>query len=318
MARLSRGGLARDSLERFGAFVLARDEDEAISIANLIAPEHLHVSTAEPKRLLPRLYHAGAIFLGHYTPVAAGDYAAGPSHVLPTGGTARWASGLSANDFLKRSSLISLRATGCDAWRRTSGCWRIKEGLTGHRLSVDLRLEDDRPTRIEFMKNRRGQIGAESPRAGRSGAVSRSGWPVLKMPRRLRTWSVSWRVYVKLEQHAKATPEDFRRHLFGPRPAAEAALAEVDGEAGRLRALVLDVFDVPRPARALSRRHLRRSRATVAAGSAKRCWPPWQRRPSSAGADGWNGLCSTGTRRPSAFTLARGAAHGRVDGLPDR
>ena len=114
-AGLSRGGLARDSLERFGALVLVRDEDEAIAISNQIAPEHLHVSTAEPKRLLPRLTNAGAIFLGHFAPVAAGDYAAGPSHVLPTGGTARWASGLSANDFLKRSSLIALSRDGLAA-----------------------------------------------------------------------------------------------------------------------------------------------------------------------------------------------------------
>jgi histidinol dehydrogenase len=144
LPKLSRGGLARDSLERFGAFVLTRDEDEAISIANLIAPEHLHVSTAEPKRLLPRLYHAGAIFLGHYTPVAAGDYAAGPSHVLPTGGTARWASGLSANDFLKRSSLISLSRDGLRGLAPDIRLLADREGLTGHRLSVDLRLEDDR------------------------------------------------------------------------------------------------------------------------------------------------------------------------------
>jgi histidinol dehydrogenase len=143
LAQLSRGGLARDSLERFGAFVLTRDEDEAISIANLIAPEHLHVSTAEPKRLLPRLYHAGAIFLGHHTPVAAGDYAAGPSHVLPTGGTARWASGLSANDFLKRSSLISLSRSGLQSLAPDIRVLADREGLSGHRLSVDLRLEDE-------------------------------------------------------------------------------------------------------------------------------------------------------------------------------
>ena len=88
LARLGRGELARDSLERFGALVLVRDEDEAVAIANQIAPEHLHVSSADPKRLLHRLTNAGAIFLGHFAPVAAGDYAAGPSHVLPTGGTA--------------------------------------------------------------------------------------------------------------------------------------------------------------------------------------------------------------------------------------
>jgi histidinol dehydrogenase len=145
LAVLSRGLLARDSLETFGAFVLTRDEDEAISIANLIAPEHLHVSTAEPERLLPRLYHAGAIFLGHCTPVAAGDYAAGPSHVLPTGGTARWASGLSANDFLKRSSLIKLTRGGLQSLAPDIRLLANREGLTGHRKSVDLRLEDNGP-----------------------------------------------------------------------------------------------------------------------------------------------------------------------------
>ena len=141
LGRLSRGGLARDSLERFGALVLVRDEDEAIAISNLIAPEHLHVSTADPKRLLPRLTNAGAIFLGHYTPVAAGDYAAGPSHVLPTGGTARWASGLSANDFLKRSSLIALSRDGLAALAPDIRLLADKEGLSAHRSSVDLRLD---------------------------------------------------------------------------------------------------------------------------------------------------------------------------------
>jgi histidinol dehydrogenase len=141
LARLSRGGLARDSLERFGALVLVRDEDEAIAISNQIAPEHLHISTAEPKRLLPRLINAGAIFLGHFAPVAAGDYAAGPSHVLPTGGTARWASGLSANDFLKRSSLIALSREGLAALAPDIRLLADKEGLSAHRSSVDLRLD---------------------------------------------------------------------------------------------------------------------------------------------------------------------------------
>jgi histidinol dehydrogenase len=143
LGRLSRGSLARDSLERFGALVLARDEDEAIALSNRIAPEHLHVSTADPERLVPRLTDAGAIFLGHDTPVAAGDYAAGPSHVLPTGGTARWASGLSANDFLKRSSLISLSRNGLAALAPDIRLLADKEGLTAHRLSVDLRLDGD-------------------------------------------------------------------------------------------------------------------------------------------------------------------------------
>jgi histidinol dehydrogenase len=142
LARLGRGHLARDSLERFGALVLVRDEDEAIALANQIAPEHLHVSTAEPRRLVPRLKNAGAIFVGHYAAVAAGDYAAGPSHVLPTGGTARWASGLSVNDFLKRSSLIALEREGLATLAPEIRLLADKEGLSAHRLSVDLRLDD--------------------------------------------------------------------------------------------------------------------------------------------------------------------------------
>jgi histidinol dehydrogenase len=145
LERLSRGSLARDGLERFGALILTRDEDEAVALANRIAPEHLHVSTADPEPLLPRLTNAGAIFLGHWSPVAAGDYAAGPSHVLPTGGTARWASGLSANDFFKRTSLISLSEEGL-AWMAPDiRLLADKEGLTAHRLSVDLRLDGDSP-----------------------------------------------------------------------------------------------------------------------------------------------------------------------------
>jgi histidinol dehydrogenase len=142
LAQLGRGDLARDSLERFGALILVRDEDEAIRLSNLFAPEHLHVSTAEPERLLPALTNAGAIFLGHHTPVAVGDYAAGPSHVLPTGGTARWASGLSANDFLKRSSLISVTREGLG--RLAPDVRRLAdiEGLGAHRLSVDIRLSE--------------------------------------------------------------------------------------------------------------------------------------------------------------------------------
>ena len=142
---LSRGDLARESLERFGALVLTRSEDEAVALSNAIAPEHLHVSTADPDRLVPRLTDAGAIFLGHETPVASGDYAAGPSHVLPTGGTARWASGLSANDFLRRTSLIGLSRQGLESLAPEIRLLADKEGLTAHRLSVDLRLAEGGP-----------------------------------------------------------------------------------------------------------------------------------------------------------------------------
>ena len=145
LARLSRGDLARDSLERFGALILVRDEDEAVRLTNLIAPEHLHVSTSDPDRLAERLTNAGAIFLGHDTPVAVGDYAAGPSHVLPTGGTARWASGLSSNDFLKRTSLIYFDRDGLAAIAPEVRLLADKEGLTAHRYSVDVRLGGDPP-----------------------------------------------------------------------------------------------------------------------------------------------------------------------------
>jgi len=141
LAQLSRGDLAGDCLERFGALILARDEDEAVDLTNAIAPEHLHVSTSDADRLAERLTNAGAIFLGHDCPVAVGDYAAGPSHVLPTGGTARWASGLSANDFLKRTSLIRVDREALGRLAPDIRMLADKEGLTAHRYSVDVRLE---------------------------------------------------------------------------------------------------------------------------------------------------------------------------------
>ncbi len=140
---LSRGDLARECLERFGALILVRSEDEAVELSNAIAPEHLHISTADADRLSERLTNAGAIFLGHDTPVAVGDYAAGPSHVLPTGGTARWASGLSANDFLKRTSMIQVDRQGLARLAPDIRMLADREGLTAHRYSVDVRLADE-------------------------------------------------------------------------------------------------------------------------------------------------------------------------------
>jgi histidinol dehydrogenase len=142
LGMLSRGDLARESLERFGALILVRDENEAVTLTNQIAPEHLHVSTSDPHRLAERLINAGAIFLGHDTPVAVGDYAAGPSHVLPTGGTARWASGLSSNDFLKKTSMIYFSRDGLAKIAPDVCLLAEKEGLTAHRYSVEVRLED--------------------------------------------------------------------------------------------------------------------------------------------------------------------------------
>lgn len=144
LSRLERGELARESLERFGAFVLARDEADAADCVNQLAPEHLQVATREPEAFAERIANAGAIFLGHFTPVALGDYAAGPSHVLPTGGTARFTSGLSANDFLRRSSVLSYTAEGLAHLADDVLLMANKEGLTGHAASVEMRLMADR------------------------------------------------------------------------------------------------------------------------------------------------------------------------------
>jgi histidinol dehydrogenase len=141
LEQLPRGELARDSVESFGALVLAHDALEAVSWANRLAPEHVHVAAESAETLAQQVNNAGAVFVGHYTPVALGDYVAGPSHVLPTGGTARFASGLSANDFLRRSSVLSFTRDGLE---RMAGDVRLlagREGLTAHVASVDVRLK---------------------------------------------------------------------------------------------------------------------------------------------------------------------------------
>jgi histidinol dehydrogenase len=140
-AKLRRGEQACASLESFGALVLARDAAQAVSWTNQIAPEHLHIQTKDAERLVHKITNAGAIFVGAYTPVALGDYAAGPSHVLPTGGTARFASGLSANDFLKRSSVLSFTPEGLEAMADDVRVLAAKEGLTAHAASIDVRLK---------------------------------------------------------------------------------------------------------------------------------------------------------------------------------
>ena len=114
--------------------------EQALACANEIAPEHLHLATRTPGALLERVENAAAIFLGHYSPVALGDYVAGPSHVLPTGGTARFASCLSANDFLRRSSVLNFTPAGLRDMADDLRLLAEQEGLTGHAASVDLRL----------------------------------------------------------------------------------------------------------------------------------------------------------------------------------
>ena len=140
LATLPRGDLARHSLLEFGVLAVAETVEQAISWSNQIGPEHLHVSTHEPEALLPLLDNAGAVFLGHYTPVALGDYAAGPSHVLPTGGTSRFTSGLSAVDFLRRSSVLHFTREGLADLAGDVRVLAAKEGLTAHSASVDIRM----------------------------------------------------------------------------------------------------------------------------------------------------------------------------------
>ena len=137
--QIDRGEAARLSLEEFGAVILTKDRDEACRIADLIAPEHLHIATNDAEILAGKISHAGAIFLGNYTPVAVGDYAAGPSHVLPTGGTARFTSGLTSNDFLRSNSLIFFDREGLEKMADDIHLIATLEGLTAHRESVDIR-----------------------------------------------------------------------------------------------------------------------------------------------------------------------------------
>jgi histidinol dehydrogenase len=140
--RLDRGRLARESLEAFGAVLRVRDAEEAAQLVDWIAPEHLQLAVQQPEPLLERIRYAGAIFVGHQTPVAVGDYAAGPSHVLPTGGTARFASGLSANDFLRAGSVLWLQKEGLAELAPDIIHLATVEGLTAHRASVEVRLQN--------------------------------------------------------------------------------------------------------------------------------------------------------------------------------
>jgi histidinol dehydrogenase len=139
LAELERATLTRESLERFGAIVITSGDDESASLADAFATEHLAIDTRSPRSMLTRIRHCGAAFLGSSSPVAAGDYAAGPSHVLPTGGTARFAAGLSANHFLRSGSVIELAATDLADMADDIRLLADIEGLTAHRRSVEAR-----------------------------------------------------------------------------------------------------------------------------------------------------------------------------------
>ncbi len=129
------------SLLRRGALVRVKSLDEACTIADHIAPEHLELAVADPERLLARLRHAGAIFLGHYSSEAIGDYCAGPNHILPTARSARFFSPLGVYDFQKRSSVIAISFAGAQTLGRTAMTLAQGEGLSAHARSAELRLK---------------------------------------------------------------------------------------------------------------------------------------------------------------------------------
>jgi histidinol dehydrogenase len=142
LTRLSRETIARASWEKYGAIIVADTLDEAITFSNRIAPEHLELAVADPFAILSQITNAGAIFMGHWTPEAAGDYLAGPNHTLPTGGTARFFSPLSVDDFVKKSSIVYFSKSGLQ--RLGTDIVRIAEleGLQAHGRSVSTRLEN--------------------------------------------------------------------------------------------------------------------------------------------------------------------------------
>ena len=141
LGTLSREEIARKSIEERGAIIITESMDEAIDLMNRIAPEHLEVVTANPMDLLGQIKHAGAIFLGAYTPEPIGDYIAGPNHTLPTGGTAKFYSPLSVDHFLKKSSIISMTERGLHEIGEACALIANTEGLTAHEESVRMRLK---------------------------------------------------------------------------------------------------------------------------------------------------------------------------------
>ena len=141
LPQMERADIIRRSLEDRGALIEVRDLAEAASVSNRIAPEHLELSVADAQALLPSIRHAGAIFLGRYTAEALGDYCAGPNHVLPTSGTARFSSPLGVYDFQKRSSLIGFSAEGSARMGQVASVLARGEGLTAHARSAEMRVE---------------------------------------------------------------------------------------------------------------------------------------------------------------------------------
>lgn len=140
LPQMPRAEVIRTSLNDRGALILVKDLAEACEISNRIAPEHLELSVQDPQALVPQIRHAGAIFMGAYSSESLGDYCAGPNHVLPTSGSARFSSPLGVYDFQKRSSLIHVSQAGAQTLGRIASSLAEGEGLTAHARSADFRL----------------------------------------------------------------------------------------------------------------------------------------------------------------------------------
>ncbi len=138
---MERADIIRTSIANRGAAILTRDLDEAVAVSNRVAPEHLELSVEDPSALLPDIHNAGAIFMGRYTSEALGDYCAGPNHVLPTSGSARFSSPLGVYDFQKRSSVIMCSEEGVRELGEIASVLARGEGLEAHARSAELRLE---------------------------------------------------------------------------------------------------------------------------------------------------------------------------------
>jgi histidinol dehydrogenase len=138
---MERCDMIRAALENRSALIAVNSLDEAVTLINRIAPEHLELSMAEPESMLPKIRHAGAIFMGRYTAEALGDYCAGPNHVLPTSATARFSSPLGVYDFQKRSSVIMFTADGASELGKTASVLARGESLTAHARSAEYRIK---------------------------------------------------------------------------------------------------------------------------------------------------------------------------------
>jgi histidinol dehydrogenase len=144
LPEMPRAEIIRASLAGQGALIQVRDMEEAVEVANKVAPEHLELSVNDPQAVARQIRHAGAIFMGRYTAEVLGDYCAGPNHVLPTSRTARFSSPLGVYDFQKRSSLIQCSAQGAGELGRTAALLAHGEGLTAHARSAEIRIESEK------------------------------------------------------------------------------------------------------------------------------------------------------------------------------